>query len=431
MSVVLEKYVFPALGRLGEQKHLRAIRDGIVAILPLIIVGSLFLLIAQLPGAGPESAWGPAEHFLDQNTRTHLIFRWYATHHQIFLTPYLLTMKLMALYAAFTISASLAQTYGLSPISGGLLGMSSLLITIMPSYANQAWTLPLDPLGGPGLFLAIILGLVSIELYHWWEGARFIKMPEGIPPAVTQAFSVVAPLAFLVTVLWIVRHVLGIDLQSWILVLLRPIEKLGDTLAAVIAINLAIHLIWLAGIHGVSVMNALFLSLWMDYLEQNAHAVASGLPLPYVTAHPFYQWFVWIGGSGATLGLAFLLIVSKSKSLKSIGKLAFFPSLFNINEPLIFGLPVVLNPTLAIPFLLAPTTAGTIAYLAMKYHFVTRPYIWVPWTLPAPFGAFLSTGYDWRALVLLAVNFAVTIFIYYPFVKQLERKKREDDHETA
>lgn len=426
MTTLFERTLFPVLSRLGEARHLRAVRDGIVAILPLIVTGSFFLLLGQLPGSGPKSNWGPVEAALANSPLTHSLFGWYVEHHAIFIIPYLLTMKLMSLYAAFTISASLAATYGLDPVSSGLMGMASLLLTLIPEHVNQQWMLPLGQLGGPGLFLAILLGLLSAEVYRIWEKWNIIRLPEGVPPSVSRAFSSVIPMALLVTVVWVIRHLLGIDLQAGILRGLAPIEKLGDSLFAVILITLIIHLIWLAGIHGVSVMNALFLSLWIDYLEQNAHAVASGLPPPYITAHPFYQWFVWIGGSGATLGLSLLLLVSSSKSLKSLGKLSLLPSLCNINEPIIFGLPIMLNPIMALPFLLAPTVSGIIAYLAMKYHLVHVPFVWVPWTLPAPLGAFLSTGYDWRALVLLGTNLVISTLIYYPFLKQLEKKRGGD-----
>lgn len=419
VSAWSEKYLFPFLTKLGEARHLRAIRDGIVAILPLIIAGSFFLLLAQLPGSEPPETWGSVQKFLSAHGG--YLFSWYVAHHDIFLVPYLLTMKIMALYAAFAVSAALAKTYSLDPVTAGLMGIASLLLTVAPQSVNGAWMLPLAQLGGQGLFLAILLGIASAEVYRVWEGWHLLELPPGVPPSVTRAFSSIVPTMFLVAAIWIVRHLLGIDLQSWILLVMKPIEKLGDTLAAVIVINVVIQLIWFAGIHGVSVMNAVFLSLWMDYLEQNAHAIASGLPAPFITAHPFYQWFVWVGGSGTTLGLSLLLFFSRSKSLKSLGKLALIPSICNINEPIIFGLPIVLNPIMAFPFVAAPVTAGTLAYLAMKIGLVSRPYIWVPWTLPAPIGAFLATGYDWRALVLFAVIFISTTLIYFPFFKQLEK----------
>jgi PTS system cellobiose-specific IIC component len=418
MLEFFEKYLFPLLTRLGEARHLRAIRDGIVAILPLIIAGSFFLLLAQLPGSEPKEQWGAVQAFLNQHW--HAFFQWYVLHHSLFLVPYLLTMKIMALYAAFSISASLAKTYDLDPITAGILGMASLLLTIVPQNLNGEWFLPLSQLGGQGLFLAIILGLFSAELYRVWEGWHLFDLPAGVPPSVVRAFSSIVPSLFLCAFLWGIRHLLGVDLQSWVLFFLKPIEKLGDTLTAVVVINIVIQLIWFAGIHGVSVMNALFLSLWMDYLAQNAHAMASGLPAPFITAHPFYQWFVWVGGSGTTLGLSFLLLFSKAKSLKSLGKLALVPSLCNINEPIIFGLPIVLNPIMAFPFITAPAVSGAIAYLAMKWSFVQKPYIWVPWTLPSPLGAFLCTGYDWRAVVLFGIIFFVSTMLYFPFFKQLE-----------
>lgn len=426
MMRALEKTLFPILTKLGEARHLRAIRDGIVAVLPLIITGSFFLLLAQLPGSGDEASWGPVEGYLQNAAWSHTAFAWYAAHHAIFLTPYLLTMKLMALFVAFTVSAALADSYGLDSVASGILSLSCMFVTVLPQNFGGQWFIPIQDLGGQGLFLAIILAIFCAEIYRIWEKGQWLKLPDGVPPAVVRAFSSVVPMSILVTFFWIIRDLLGVNLQGWVQVVFQPIEKLGDTLVAVILINLVIHLIWVAGIHGVSVMNAIFLSLWLDYLEQNAHAVAVSAPLPYITAHPFYQWFVWIGGSGATLGLVFLLLSSKAKNLRSIGKLAFLPSICNINEPIIFGLPIVLNPIMAIPFILAPTTVGVISYLAMKFDFVHKPFILVPWTLPGPLGAFLSTGYDWRALVLWGINFAIITIFYYPFFKMMERKVAHD-----
>ncbi len=417
------KTFFAVLERLGESKHLKAVRDGIVAVLPLIIAGSFFLLLGQLPGAEPKKDWSSVDAFLNRSSFTHSAFQWYVLHHSIFLTPYFLTMDVISLYVAFSTAAALAKLYQFDPISNGLMGAGAFLLTMVPKeIGKQGLFLPLKEMGGTGLFLAIFFGIISVEVYRFWRKLHWIKLPETVPSSVLEAFYSMFPFLSLCAGIWVLRDLIGINLQAEFLVVLKPIEVLGDTLTAVILINLIIQLIWFIGVRGEAVVFTIMLPLWLDYLQKNANAVALGHPAPYITAFPFYQWFVWIGGTGSTLGLCFLLLMSRSTTLKSIGKVGIIPSLCNINEPVVFGMPIVLNPTMFIPFVLAPVSAGVLAYLAFQFHLVHRPYLWVPWTLPSPIGAFLACGYDWRAIVLnLVILFAATA-IYYPFFKAIEKK---------
>ena len=161
--------------------------------------------------------------------------------------------------------------------------------------------------------------------------------------------------------------------------------------------------------------------LWLTLLESNATAAAAGTAatqLPAITPEPFYQWFVFIGGAGCTIGLAILLVtVCKSKYAKDLGRIGFLPAIFNINEPLMFGTPIVLNLTLAIPFIITPMVSGIIAWFATSLGLVNRVVVSAPWTLPGPIGAFLATGGDLRAIVLNVLLIALACVIYYPFVK--------------
>jgi PTS system cellobiose-specific IIC component len=426
------KTFFAVLSRLSESKHLKAVRDGIIAVLPLIIVGSFFLLAGQLPGAEPKKDWSSVEFFLNRSSFTHSVFHWYVLNHAIFLTPYILTMDVISLYVAFSTAAALAKLYQFDPISNGLMGAGAFLLTLVPQNMGKAGLfLSLKEMGGTGLFLAIVFGIVSVEVYRFWKKIHVFKLPETVPPAVLEAFYSMLPFLSLCTGIWILRDLLGINLQAEFLVVLKPIETLGDTLTAVILINLIIQVIWFMGVRGEAVVFTIMLPLWLVFLQKNANAVAAGHPAPYITAFPFYQWFVWIGGTGTTLGLCFLLLMSRSKTLKSIGKLGIIPSLCNINEPVVFGIPIVLNPILFVPFIIAPVSSGILAYLAFQFHFVHRPYLWVPWTLPSPIGAFLACGYDWRALVLNLVILFVSTAIYFPFFKQIEKKYLEEESQSS
>ncbi len=157
-------------------------------------------------------------------------------------------------------------------------------------------------------------------------------------------------------------------------------------------------------------------------LDANVAAQAAGQPVPNIAPEPFFQWFVWIGGSGATIGLVLLMLVSKSRYLKDIGKACLIPGICNINEPVIFGAPIMLNPLLIIPFILGPVVCGIISYFAMVLNLVAKPVVLAPWTLPAPIGAYLATGGDWRAIILVLINIAIVTVIYFPFFKAYEKK---------
>ncbi|MEM5769903.1 MAG: PTS transporter subunit EIIC, partial [Bacillota bacterium] len=133
-------------------------------------------------------------------------------------------------------------------------------------------------------------------------------------------------------------------------------------------------------------------------------------------------WFVWIGGSGASLSLVLLMLFSKAPYLRSISRVTLLPGICNINEPVVFGVPVMLNPLLFVPFVCAPLIIGTLSYFVMQVGLVTKPFLLVPWTLPAPVGAYLATGGDWRAIILVLVNILIVAALYYPFLKAYERK---------
>ncbi|WP_375179464.1 PTS transporter subunit EIIC, partial [Enterococcus rotai] len=189
---------------------------------------------------------------------------------------------------------------------------------------------------------------------------------------------------------------------------------------------------WSFGIHGVSIVGSLARPLWLQLLDGNTAAMAAGKELPNIAAEPFYQWFVWIGGSGCTIGLALLLAFkTKSQFASKLGKATLAPAIFNINEPLIFGTPIVLNPILIIPFILTPMVTATIAWFVTQFGLVNRVIFTAPWTLPGPIGAYLATGGDWRAAVLSVVLIIISVVIYYPFVMIYDNNELEKEHAVS
>lgn len=417
----MEKKLLSPLTSLSEIPYLRATRDGLVSLLPLILIGSVFLMLGSVFDKDTPQV-------IRQLPIIRNLYEWFTSYSIIFIIPYKLTLGMLALFASFSIAYFLAKIYEIDPIGVALLSSASFLLTVIPQKGmigegtKPEWILPLGKLGGEGLFTAILLAFFSAEVWRLYKKQKFeLKMPDGVPPAVTKAFNAIIPAGTVLFTIWILRHLLKLDLNAGILKILSPLEKVSDSLVGILAINFVIHLIWVAGIHGVSVVHAVFLPLWIKFLEENASAFSLGLPLPHLTPHPFYQWFVWVGGSGCTLSLVFLLLFSKSAHLRGIGKISFLPGICNINEPLIFGLPIMMNPVMAVPFIIAPMVAGTISYFAMAWGLVHKPYILVTWTLPSPIGGWLST-LDFRAVILFLIIFFITLVIYFPFVKYYEKK---------
>ena len=401
---LLEKYLLPPMTKLSEQRHLKAIRDGIVSTIPLIIVGSFFLVIAIPPSETLKALVKPYV--------TQIMF------------PYRLSMGIMALYASFGIAYNLAKSYKLDPLSGGSLGLAAFLLTNVPLNIDpQGWVLPLSNLGGSGMFVSILMAIFAVEIYRFCkEKNHTIKMPKEVPTSVANSFAALIPATLIIIPIWIIRDLLNFDIQEFILNIFKPLVTAGNSLPGIVVPILLITLLWGCGIHGDSVVGTVARPIWLAMLDANVAAQAAGQPVPNIAPEPFFQWFVWIGGSGATIGLVLLMLVSKSRYLKDIGKACLIPGICNINEPVIFGAPIMLNPLLIIPFILGPVVCGIISYFAMVLNLVAKPVVLAPWTLPAPIGAYLATGGDWRAIILVLINIAIVTVIYFPFFKAYEKK---------
>jgi PTS system cellobiose-specific IIC component len=228
----------------------------------------------------------------------------------------------------------------------------------------------------------------------------------------------------------LINVVFKINLETTIQWIFSPLVKAGDTFAGVLVPVFLVCFFWLFGIHGDSIVGSVARPIWLQYFNQNAEAVANGSVPMHIAPETFFQWFVWIGGSGTTIGLVLLAIfVGKAKYTKSIGRASIVPSLFNINEPVIFGFPVMLNPVFFIPFIVTPLLLTTITWFTFKLKLINYMFVQPPWTLPAPIGAYLTTGGDWRAIILVLINILISIVIYYPFFKIYDRKLYKEQME--
>ena len=407
-STFLDEKLSTPMARLAEQRHLRAVRDGIISTLPLIIVGSLFLVIAFFP-------------FPDGSA----IKTWLSANSGTMLLPYRMTMYIMSLYAAWGIGYSLAKSYNLDGVTGGTLAATSFLLTLVPQVVEgMGWAMPMANLGGGGMFVAILSSIFAVEVLRFTKTKNIvIKMPEQVPPSVSRSFEALTPAAIIIFFFTITTYFLAIDWHGIIGKVVAPLVNATDTLPSAIFIATLIGFFWSFGIHGMSIIGSLARPLWLTLLDNNAAAVAAGNAAPHIFPEQFFQGYVFIGGAGATLGLAILLAIrAKSQYGKMLGKTTVIPAIFNINEPIMFGAPIVLNPILIIPFIIAPIVNIVIAWAVTNAGLVPAMSIAAPWTLPAPLFAFMATGGSWAAAVLAAGLVVVSVLIYYPFFKMYDKK---------
>jgi PTS system cellobiose-specific IIC component len=401
--------------RTGRSVTLLAVRDGIVAVLPLVLIGSFFYLLVEPPLV--RVAWQKAYAAAMADWIPRFIFVFKAT------------TGMISVYAAFAIAYQLAKRRDLDPLAAGLIAVTADLAIVGPLKATLAagtpavWVLPLENVGPAGLFVAILIALWVVEVQRFvLKRNLVVRLPDSVPEAVSRSFLSLVPAFVSIASLWFLVHGLRFDLFAAIATLSRPLQAVGNSLPGILLVVLIDSVIWLFGIHAITIL-AVMKPIWLAMLTQNMEAALVGQPIPNLAPREFYIWFVWMGGSGTSLALVAHLVRARSAQLRSIAKVGVVPALFNINDPIMFGVPVVMNPTLAVPFVLAPVVCAVTAWAAFSMDLVTRPHLDILWTLPTPIGAFGSTG-DIRALVLVALNFGLAYLIYAPFVRRYDARLR-------
>lgn len=419
--------VVQVMGAIANNRYLTAIRNGMSVIIPVTIIGSMFIIALNLP----IDAWKEM----------------IAPYADKLMIPMNFTMDFMSVYVCIGIASSLCDDYKIDKVSTSVLSVLAFLIatitpaSIDPELAQKAGievsgtVLPLGNFGAAGLFTAIIASIFTVEVVRFCIKRNLvIKMPNGVPTSVINSFAALVPGAIVIAVAWILKVGLNFDINKALQWVFSPIGYFaGDTVLSVIVPILLITIVWIFGIHGMIIATPILYPFWYENLNANINAAANGSAIPHFMTEQFFQWFVWIGGAGATLSLAFLMaFLGKSDFCKKMGRFTFIPGIFNINEPLIFGVPIVMNPFFALPFILAPLAMGIVTYLAMGvFHLVSYPIAIVPWTLPAPIGALMATGFDWRAAVLAVVNIIIAGVIYYPFFRAFDKNMLDKEKSAA
>lgn len=418
--------IIDSLNKLSNQRHLNAIRNGMSTIIPVVVIGSFFTLILSIPIDGWKKFIAP-----------------FATKLSV---PLTFTVNFMSIYVAFAIAYYLAGEYKkVDRLSAGVLSVLGFLIaTVTPTTITDTMTkatklaagdyLPVSSFGASGLFTAIVMGLFSVEVMRFFVDRNWvIKLPKGVPPAVINSFISLIPGIVIILTSWVIKVGLNFDINTALTWVFSPIGQFGkDNLASVIVPILLISIVWQFGIHGMIIATPILFPYWYGNLDQNIQALKVGKAIPHFMTEQFFQWFVWIGGCGTVLALTILMaFIGKSEFSKALGRISLGPLIFNIAEPIIYGVPVLFNPIFTIPFIAAPLADGVLAWFVMGVlHWVNYPIAAPPWVLPAPIGAYLATGFDWRAIVLSFACLALAIVIWYPFFKVFDRRQVKIEKEA-
>ncbi len=252
-------------------------------------------------------------------------------------------------------------------------------------------------------------------------------MPEGVPPAVSNSFVTLIPGVITLVLFWAIRVPLHFNVNEFVETIFSPFVFALNSLPGILVYTLVVSLLWCAGIHGDMTLEGVADPIFLSFVAANASAFANHQDLPYITASGFSSLFVNVGGTGATLTLVLLMLFSKSKAYQELGKVSLPGALFEINEPIIFGFPIVMNPIMMIPFVVVPLVLCTLSYLLMAIGLVGAPVTVVPWTMPPIIGPLLATGWDIRAAIWSACEIVIAIVIYYPFFKIAEKQMLEKE----
>lgn len=414
MEKLLQEKLLPVAARLGNNKALVSIRDGITLTIPLLLIGSLLMVIASFPIPGWEKYLG------DIGVADYL---WKGVDS---------SFGLLGLVASFGIAYFMARQYKVDGIPAGIVSLSSF-ITVTPFITGEAGAgMPTAFMASKGLFVAMILGLINGYIYQWFINHNTqIKMPDGVPPAVSKSFSAIIPGA--VTIVgWLIVYATLDKLSLPNLheiaqgALGGPLGLLGNNVIGLLILIFLNSSFWFVGLHGGNVVNAVMKPLWLANLDANKVAYQTGETLPNIFTSVFMDNFVFIGGGGATIGLVLALgyLAHKkkaSKQLKTLAPITVIPGLFNINEPAMFGVPIVLNILLLVPFILAPMFNLLVAWGAMASGLVPLTYTDPGWTMPPVISGLLATG-SISGSLLQIVLIVLDVLLYLPFVIAIEKR---------
>ena len=429
MKDFINKKILPPIMKFVNTRAIVALKDGMVLSLPFIMVGSIFLLLASFPI--------PA------------VANWM---NQMGLTPYWnqaynASFGIVAVFAVVGIAYTWAKNEGVEGLASGMTAFVGFLVIMDPTTAVTEGSKTIIPagksasllmgfidrtwLGGQGMIAAIIVGLITGWIYTWFVKHKItIKLPDQVPPAVANSFIALIPAAILTTGWLIVyiffQKVAHTTMTQWIYTTIQtPLQGVTDSFGGILLLALLVPFFWFFGVHGSTLVGGIAGPILSANALQNAaifkkYGYVDAVHGGHIVIQGLFDQFSTVTGAGMTIGLVvFMAFMAKSTQLRSIGKLAFIPGIFNINEPVLFGLPVVMNPILALPFFIMPPLSAGSTYLLIKVGIL--PYlngVQVPWTTPPIISGLLIGG--WKVAIWQAIILVVSFFVYLPFARSYD-----------
>ncbi|BDG47510.1 PTS cellobiose transporter subunit IIC [Parageobacillus sp. KH3-4] len=425
----LSKILVPIAGKLNNSRYLQVLRDAFMLAFPLTIFGSIAVVIANLP-------------FLDKVMSESSL----NTLREILNVAPNATMGVMTIFVVFGIGYYLSKSYEVEGIFGGAIALASFLI-LTPFVLNVEGkeavqgVIPLDRLGAKGMFLGMITAFVAAEIYRKVVQKNItIKMPAGVPPAVAKSFAALIPAVVTLTVFLVVNIIItqlfNTNMHDVIYNAVQaPLVGLGSGIIPTLIAIFVTQILWFFGLHGQIIINSVMDPIWNTLSLENLNAYTKTGEIPHVISKQFIEVYtVGMGGTGMTLAVIFaMLFFMKSKQMKQVAKLGIGPGIFNVNEPIIFGLPVVMNPLIMVPWIIAPMIVTFVTYLAMSSGLVPPSTgVAVPWTVPIFINGMMATN-SLAGGILQLVNFTIVLIIWFPFLKFIDRMnlQKEKEEETA
>ncbi|CAD5897267.1 PTS cellobiose transporter subunit IIC [Carnobacterium maltaromaticum] len=409
----LGEKIMPVASKLGQNKYLTVLRDAFMLSFPITMFGSIVVVLNNLP-------------FFNDATK--------GTLNHLFSNGQSATMGIMSIFVTFGIGYYLSKSYEVEAIFGGAVALSSFLILtpffmILENGEEVSGVLALDRLGAKGMFIGMLAAFIATEIYvRFVKKGLVIKMPDGVPPAVARSFAAMIPAILTLTIFALLNaFVIGVfntNLHDVVYeVIQKPLVGLGSGLPATLIALFFVQFLWFFGLHGQILVNSVMDPIWNTLMLDNLEAYKAGQPLPHIITKPFMEIFtVGMGGSGMTLMVVILMaFFMKSRQLKDVGRLALGPGVFNVNEPVIFGMPMVLNAAIFIPWIITPLIVTIFNYLVMAAGIVPAPTgVSVPWTVPIFINGILATN-SILGGVLQLVDIAIVGVLWFPFLKLIDR----------
>ena len=409
----------PFFEKVSRNIYLRAIRDGFISAMPVVLFSSIFLLIAYVP-----NIFG---------------FSWSASTEALIMKPYGYTMGILGVLVAGTTAKSLTDSFNRKLESTNQINFLSTMLASISGFlllaadAVEGGGFANGFLGTKGLLTAFLAAFITVNIYNITvKNNVTIRMPEEVPPNISQVFKDIIPFTLVIVVLYgldiVTRNIMGTNVAESIIKLFEPLFTAADGYLGITIIFGAYALFWFVGIHGPSIVEPAIAAITYANIETNFQLLQAGQHADKILTPGTQMFIVTMGGTGATLVVPFMFMwLSKSKRNKAIGRASVVPTFFGVNEPILFGAPIVLNPVFFVPFIFAPIANVWIFKFFVDVLGMNSFSVNLPWTTPGPLGIVIGTGFGLMSLVLALTLIVVDVVIYYPFFKVYDAQILEEE----